>query len=58
MSMCPSCRDVRHQEPFGRKTLLRLLDRKQPIEAWYVVCDESWEIGEKERTELTKRFVG
>jgi hypothetical protein len=58
MSMCPRCGDLRYQEPFGRRTLFRLLDRKQPIEAWCVVCDESWEIAEKERTELTKRLVG
>jgi len=58
MSMCPTCRDLRYQEGFGSRTLVRLLSRNQPIEAYCVVCDGFWEIDPDERATLAKRLIG
>ena len=58
MSLCPKCRDVRSQGGFGSRTLLRLLTRNHPIEAYCVVCDEFWEIHASERAALAQRLIG
>ena len=57
-SLCPKCNDVRSQGGFGSRTLLRLLIRNQPIEAYCVVCDECWEISANERAALARRLMG
>ena len=58
LSPCPKCKDVRSQGGFGSRTLLRLLIRNQPIEAYCVVCDEFWEIRASERATLAQRLIG
>ena len=58
LSLCPKCKDVRSQGGFGGRTLLRLLTRNHPIEAYCVVCDEFWEIHASERAELARRLIG
>ena len=57
MSTCPTCRDLRAQEGFGKRSVLRLLNRNQPIEAYCVVCDDFWEISANERAELAIRLI-
>ena len=57
-SVCPKCNDVRAQGGFGSRTLLRLLDRNQPIEAYCVVCDEFWPISVGERAALARALTG
>lgn len=58
LSLCPKCKDVRSQGGFGSRTLLRLLTRDHPIEAYCVICDDFWEIGASERAELAHRLIG
>ena len=58
MSACPKCKDLRSQEGFGSRTLLRLLTGRQPIEAYCVVCDEFWPISDSERAALAERLEG
>ena len=58
LSLCPKCKDVRSQGGFGSRTLLRLLTRNHPIEAYCVVCDEFWEIRASERAALAQRLIG
>jgi hypothetical protein len=54
VSVCPRCKDVRSQGGFGRRTLLRLLEHNQPIEAYCVFCDEFWPISFSERAALAR----
>jgi len=56
VSTCPRCQDVRSQGGFGSHTLLRLLSRELPIEAYCVACDDFWEISPSERAELATRL--
>jgi hypothetical protein len=58
MSACPKCRDLRSQEGFGSRSLLRLLSGNHPIEAYCVVCDEFWPISDAERAALAERLEG
>ena len=57
VSACPKCKDVRRQEGFGSRTLFRLLQHKQPIEAYCMVCDEFWPISISERTALARALA-
>jgi hypothetical protein len=57
MSMCPKCKDVRSQRAFSSRTLLRLLERKLPIEAYCVVCDDFWLISAAERDALAEELA-
>jgi hypothetical protein len=43
------------QEGFGKRSVLRLLNRNEPIEAYCVVCDDFWEISTHE---LARRLTG
>jgi hypothetical protein len=52
--VCPRCKVVRSQEGFGRRTLLRLLEHNQPIEAYCVFCDAFWPIRFSERAALAR----
>ena len=58
ISVCPKCNDVRSQTGFGSRTLLRLLNRSLPIEAYCQVCDEFWLISESERNALATELAG
>jgi len=58
LSLCPKCKDVRSQGGYGSRTLLRLLTRNHPIEAYCVVCDDFWEIRASERAALAQRLIG
>jgi hypothetical protein len=49
---CPACRDVRFQQGYGFRTVVRLLVDDQPIEAYCAVCNESWPINADDRAEL------
>lgn len=51
-SMCPKCAEMRPQRGFDRNSLLRLLNRGYPVEAYCVACDEYWPISIKERVAL------
>ena len=57
MSVCPKCKDVRRQEGFSSRSLLRLLQRNQLIEAYCVVCDELWPISVSERAALVRALT-
>ena len=57
MSVCPKCKDVRRQEGFSSRSLLRLLQRNQLIEAYCVVCDELWPISVSERAALARALT-
>jgi len=57
MSVCPKCKDVRRQEGFSSRSLLRLLQRNQLIEAYCVVCDEFWPISVSERAALVRALT-
>jgi len=54
VSVCLKCKGVRSQSGFGGRTLFRLLQRNQPIEAYCVVCDEFWPISVSERAALAR----
>jgi hypothetical protein len=58
VSVCPRCKDVRSQRGFGGRTLIRLLQHNQPIEAYCVVCDEFWPISASERAALARALTG
>jgi hypothetical protein len=58
VSVCPKCKDVRSQGGFRSRTLLRLLQHNQPIEAYSVVCDEFWPISVSEREALARALAG
>ena len=49
---CPTCKDVRFQQGYGFRTLLRLLVDNRPIEAYCAVCKDSWSMSADERAEL------
>src|SRR6516225_5666831 len=51
-STCPSCAQVRPQRGYDKNSLVRLLNRGYPVEAYCAVCDEFWSIGLKERAVL------
>jgi hypothetical protein len=52
MSTCPNCKDVRSQQIYGFRTLVRFLVDNQPIEAYCADCKEFWPITANERAEL------
>jgi hypothetical protein len=52
MSSCPGCKDVRFQQSYDFRALVRLLVDDQPIEAYCAVCNEFWPITANERAEL------
>jgi hypothetical protein len=49
---CHTCKDVRFQQGYGFRTLVRFLVDNQPIEAYCAVCNEYWSINANERAEL------
>lgn len=51
-AVCPACKDVRFQQGYGFRTVVRLLVDSQPIEAYCAVCNEHWQITADERAEL------
>jgi hypothetical protein len=52
MSTCPTCKDVRCQQTYGFRTLVRFLVDNQPIEAYCAACNKFWPIRSSERAEL------
>jgi hypothetical protein len=52
MSTCPTCKDVRCQQFYGFRTLVRFLVDNQPIEAYCAACNEFWPISANERARL------
>ena len=57
MASCPNCRDVRFQQAYTGRSLVRLLIGGHPIEAHCVVCDDTWEISAGERAEIARRLL-
>lgn len=57
MSTCPNCKDVRSQQIYGLRALIRFLVDNQPIEAYCAVCNEFWPISANERAELAWLLV-
>ena len=51
-STCPRCAQVRPQLGYDNESLLRLLKRGYPVEAYCGICDEFWSINLKERAAL------
>jgi len=49
---CPACKDVRFQQGYGFRALVRSLVDDQPIEAYCAVCNEHWPVSANERAEL------
>jgi len=56
-SMCPRCAKIRPQRGYDRNSLLRLLNRGYPVEAYCVACDEYWPISIKERAALAAAAI-
>jgi len=52
VSTCPNCKDMRYQQSYGFRTLVRFLVHNQPIEAYCAACKEFWPINPNERAEL------
>jgi len=52
MSTCPKCGQMRTQFRYDRDSLLRLLERGYPMEAYCEDCDDFWSISVKERAGL------
>jgi hypothetical protein len=52
-STCPKCAQLRPQRGYNRDSLLRLLNRGHPVEAYCRLCDEAFAISVKERAGLT-----
>jgi hypothetical protein len=52
MSTCPTCKDVRYQQSYGFRSLVRSLVDNQPIEAYCAICKEFWPISACERADL------
>ena len=51
-STCPKCAQVRPQRGYDNNSLLRLLSRGYPVEAYCDICNEFWSINLKERAAL------
>ena len=51
-SMCPKCAKIQPQPGYDRNSLLRLLNRGHPVEAYCAACDEYWPVSNKERAAL------
>lgn len=56
-SMCPKCAQIQPQRGFDRNSLLRLLSRGYPVEAYCALCDEFWSISAKERAALVAATI-
>lgn len=56
-SMCPKCAQLQPQTGFGRDSLLRLLSKGHPVEAYCVLCDEFWSISARERAALVAAVI-
>jgi hypothetical protein len=52
LSTCPKCRQMRTQFRYDRDSLLRLLERGYPMEAYCEECNDFWSINVKERAGL------
>jgi hypothetical protein len=53
-SVCPMCKDARVQAAYTRRSLLRLLLRNRPIDAYCVICNQYWPISAQERARLAE----
>jgi hypothetical protein len=53
-SVCPTCKDARLQAGYTRRSLLRLLLRNRPIDAYCVICNQYWPISVQERVRLAE----
>jgi hypothetical protein len=51
-STCPKCAQAQPQRGYDVGSLLRLLNRGYPVEAYCETCDEFWSIDLKERAAL------
>jgi hypothetical protein len=51
-SLCPTCNDTRSQLGYSPRTLLRLLSRDRPIDAYCAICNGFWSISAEERVRL------
>jgi hypothetical protein len=52
VSTCPKCAQSRSQLRYDRESLVRLLERGYPVEAYCEGCDDYWLINVKERAGL------
>lgn len=57
VSVCPACAQMRPQPGYEHNTLLRLLGRGYPVEAYCSKCDEFWSISARERATLVEAAV-
>lgn len=57
MSTCPNCKEVRSQQIYGFRAVVRFLVDGLPIEAYCAVCNEFWPITANERAELAWLLV-
>ena len=55
-SVCPACQDARVQGGYTRTSLLRLLLRNRPIDAYCVMCNQYWPISAQERARLAENL--
>jgi hypothetical protein len=56
-SMCPNCAQMRSQPGYDCNSLLRLLSRGYPVEAYCAECDEFWSISASERGALVAAAI-
>jgi hypothetical protein len=57
VSVCPTCAQMRPQPGYDHNSLLRLLGRGYPVEAYCSMCDEFWSISARERATLVEAAV-
>jgi hypothetical protein len=57
MSTCPSCKDVRFQQGYGFRSLVRHLVDNRPIEGYCAICNVLWPISASERAELAWQLL-
>jgi hypothetical protein len=55
-SLCPTCNDTRSQLGYSPRSLVRLLRRDRPIEAYCAVCNGNWPISPRERVRLASEL--
>ena len=55
---CPGCQYDHPQDGFTVASLQRLLERGHPIEGYCVICDDFWQISDRERARVASDLPG
>lgn len=52
LATCPKCKQPQPQHGYNGATLLRILNRGYPVEAYCPACEEFWAVSAHERARL------